>query len=437
MEKTFNFTKTEIQKLPPPLKGMDTYKDTKEKGLSLYITPAGAITFFVRKRINGRDERIKIGSFPDISIEQARKKALEIKAKVADGQNPNLEKHKMRAEITFGELFNEYLNKYSKRHKKSWQYDQREVNKYLSHWFKRKISTISQYEVRSLHDKIHDQNGLYQANRILERIRGIFNKAIEWGWEGRNPAQGIKKFREKSRDRFIQPDELPLLFKALEVEENKTAKDYILISLMTGARKSNVLAMKWDEISWDRAEWRIPDTKNGEPVTVPLIAQAIELLEKRKRLTNSPWVFPSDIGTGHLADPKKAWERVRLRATFDLWRRSPDLSNLIDEVDYNLRQKNNYVFTIVHLYSAVVKEAEKRQINLPIGLLDIRLHDIRRTVGSYQAITGASLTIIGKSLGHKSQQATQIYSRLHLDPVRASMEKASTAIFSKGVQNAE
>ncbi len=431
MNKAFNFTKTEIQKLPAPSKGMDTYKDTKEKGLSLYITSGGAKTFFVRKRINGRDERIKLGNFPDLTIEQARKKALEAKAKVADGQNPNLEKHKMRAEITFGELFQDYLEKYSKRHKRSWRYDEREVKKYLSLWFKRKISTISQHEVRALHDKIHDHNGLYQANRILERTRGIFNKAIEWGWDGKNPAQGIKKFKEKSRDRFIQPHELPLLFNALDIEENRTAKDYILVSLMTGARKSNVLAMKWEQISWERSEWRIPDTKNGEPVVVPLIEQATELLETRRRLTNSEWVFPSDQGTSHFADPKKAWERVRIRATFELWRQKPELALLIDEVDTAIRNKNNYAYTIVHLHSSVLKEATKRNIQLPTGLFDIRLHDIRRTVGSYQAITGASLTIIGKSLGHKSQQATQIYSRLHLDPVRASMEKASSAIFGE------
>lgn len=429
MSKTFSFTKTEIQKLPSPLKGMNTYKDIKEKGLSLYVTPGGAKTFFVRKRINGRDERIKLGNFPDLSVEQARKKALDVKAKVADGQNPNLEKHKMRAEITFGELFSDYLERYSKRHKRSWRYDEREVKKYLSHWFQRKISTISQHEVRALHDKLHDHNGLYQANRILERTRGIFNKAIEWGWEGKNPAQGIKKFKEKSRDRFIQPDELPLLFRALHMEENRTAKDYVLISLMTGARKSNVLAMKWEEISWPRAEWRIPDTKNGEPVIIPLIEQAMELLETRKRLTNSPWVFPSDIGTGHFADPKKAWERIRIRATFELWKKSAELARLIEEVGTALREKNKYVFTIVHLYKSVIQEAEKKNIRLPSGLTDIRLHDIRRTVGSYQAISGASLSIIGKSLGHKSQQATQIYSRLHLDPVRASMEKASATIF--------
>jgi len=78
----------------------------------------------------------------------------------------------------------------------------------------------------------------------------------------------------------------------LEQEENTTVKDYIYISLLTGARKSNVLAMRWDEISWERMEWRIPDTKNGEPVIVPLIGRAVDILKERKN-GSSPWVFPS------------------------------------------------------------------------------------------------------------------------------------------------
>lgn len=133
----------------------------------------------------------------------------------------------------------------------------------------------------------------------------IFIKTIEWGWEGQNPTVGIKKFKEKARDRFIQPHELPLIFEALKIEENETARDFILMSMMTGARKSNLLAMHWEEISWDRNEWRIPDTKNGDPLVLPLIKQAIEISRKRKDNSSSEWVFESDKKEGHFTDPKK------------------------------------------------------------------------------------------------------------------------------------
>ena len=93
---------------------------------------------------------------------------------------------------------------------------------------------------------------MYQANRLLARIHIIYNKAIEWGWEGVNPAQGVKKFKEKSRDRFLHPDELPRFFESLDAELNDTIRDYIYVSLFTGARKSNVLAMRWEEIQFER-----------------------------------------------------------------------------------------------------------------------------------------------------------------------------------------
>ena len=135
-----------------------------------------------------------------------------------------------------------------------------------------------------------------------------------------------------------------------------------------------MLAMRWSEIDWDNRTWHVADTKSGEPHVVPLIDRALEILITRKAEGPGEWVFPSMTGaTGHLADPKKAWQRI----------------------------------------------LERAEIN------DLRIHDIRRTLGSYQAIAGASLSVIGKSLGHKSQRATEVYARLHLDPVRASIEAAT------------
>lgn len=376
-----NFTKQFLQSLKAPASGRLYVADTREKGLSAYVTTGGVITFFVRKRINGRDERVVIGRYPETTVERARTQALAIKAQVAQGKDPIEDKRRMRSDITFFDMFREFMERYSKKHKRSWQYDEREVNKFLSHWFKRKAGTITKQEIQILHERIRDENGLYQANRILERISSIFNRAIEWGWHGENPARGIRKFREKSRDRFLQPDELPRFFAALDAEDNQIARDYIMLSLLTGARKSNVLAMRWEQIFFERAEWRIPETKNGDPLTVPLSQNALEILERRRHGTNSEWVFPVDASkSGHFIDPKRAWQRVLARAS----------------------------------------------------IKDLRIHDLRRSLGSWQASTGANGFIIGKSLGHKSQQATQIYARLNLDPVRESIEKATQAMMVAG-----
>jgi site-specific recombinase XerD len=423
---TIRFTKSVLESLTPPRTGRKYYHDDKEQGLSAYQTANGTISFFTRKRIDGRDTRLFIGNYPDLSIEQARNKAAELRGLVATGKNPHEERQiQKRNHQTFGELYEEYMTRYSKKHKKSWKYDEREINKFLSHWFNRRLSTISRQEVQLLHEKTYENNGLYQANRLLERVRGMFNKAIEWGWEGQNPATGIKKYKEKSRDRFVQPSEMPCLLRALEEEENETVRDFLWILLFTGARKTNTLMMRWDEIKWDIHEWRIPDTKNGEPLSVPLSTRAMEILKTRYETSNSPWVFPQDENNlKHLNDPKKGWIRTLERASYYLWRGNDRLKKLLDVIEQDLPHVPAQL-----LYKEVVRQAKLKKIALPPSLMDIRMHDIRRTFGSYQAISGASLQVIGKSLGHKSTQATQIYARLNLDAVRSSVEKATEAMF--------
>ena len=193
-----------------------------------------------------------------------------------------------------------------------------------------------------------------------------------------NPAIGIKSNKEIQRDRFLQSDELPRFFKALAEESNTTIRDYILISLLTGARRSNVLAMRWQDISFERHEWRIEETKNGTPQTVALSPEAIEILQNRKPLDNAAFVFSGNGKAGHLMEPKKGWKRILERAEID----------------------------------------------------NLRIHDLRRTLGSWQAKTGASLAIIGKSLNHKNQNTTAIYARLDLDPVRDSINTATSAMLT-------
>lgn len=421
------FTKSILDNLKPPLKGRSYFHDEKEQGLSAYITAQGSITFYTRKRINGRDVRMTIGEYPDITIEQARKKAQELKGLVASGKDPYEEKRRAKAmNKTFEELYHEYMERYAKKHKRSWKYDEREVNKFLTHWFSRRLSSIHKGEVQLLHEKIHDKHGLYQANRILERIRAMYNKAIEWGWEGVNPAVGIKKYKEKSRDRFILPNEMPCLIRALEEEENKTARDYIWMLLLTGARRTNTLMMRWVDINWEMCIWRIPFTKNGDPVTVPLVERAMNILHERRKQINSDWVFPSqEDETKHLVNFKRAWKRTQQKATIYFWHEDERCTKFVLEDDLLV---NGYE-EVNGLYERILLDAKKLKAALPPGLMDVHIHDIRRTFGSYQAITGASLQVIGKSLGHKSPQSTQVYARLNLDPVRDSIEKATKVMF--------
>jgi len=378
MSNKLNFTKKALDSIEPPSKGKRlTIYDAKTPGLAIRVTSTGTKSFIVYRKVQGKPERFTIGKYPLITIEQARNQAAGINATIAKGDSPNEQKRALRRELTLGEWFDKYLEEYAKPHKRSWQKDEAQFNRYLTSWKNRKLSTIKNEDIKALHASIGKENGIYAANRLLSLFHALFSKDIT-NWDQENPADSIKKFTEHSRERFLTGEEIPRFFKALSEEPNLVARDFFLISLLTGARKTNVLEMQWKEINFLDATWTIPKTKNGEMQKVPLVPIALNLLKELKESPASIWVFPGTGATGHLADPKKAWKRV--------------LNNA--------------------------------------GIDDLRIHDLRRSLGSWQASTGASLPIIGKTLGHKNINTTAIYARLELEPVRDSMITATTAMFT-------
>ncbi|MET0117771.1 MAG: site-specific integrase [Sedimenticola sp.] len=334
MEKEFNFTKRSIDALPIPGKGKRAiYRDKKTPGLGIRITGTGSKSFVVYRKMKGRPLMVTLGKYPQMTIEQARNEALDANQKINAGNNPNDEKRSIKDEETFGGLFQVYMDLHSKVHKRSWKDDQQRYDSYLSKWRNKKLSNIKSSDIQALHSKIGKESGIYAANRTLSLISSMFSKASDWGWKQGNPAKGIKKFKEQSRDRFLQADELPRFFKALANEPNTTIRDFFLVALLTGARRANVLAMRWDQISFEREEWKIPETKAGESHTLPLVAGVIDVLRQRKaeakrkaeeeKTEGSPFVFPGHGKTGHLVEPKTAWKRILSRAA---------LYGLIDQI---------------------------------------------------------------------------------------------------------
>lgn len=380
MANKINFTKAAIDDLALPEHGKRAdYQDTKTTGLQLRVTSNGTKTFSVLRRIHGTLERITIGRYPDLTVEQARRKAAQINSDIANELNPGEVKRGRKAELTFSVLFADYLDRHSKLNKRTWAEDESKFKTYLEKPLgNKKLSAINRADIAAIHSSITKAGHGITANRVKALVSSVFGWAISAGLWHTNPATGIKLNKENSRDRFIQGDELPRFFQALADEQNDTMRDYFLLSLLTGARRSNVLAMQWADVNLDRAEWRIRETKNGTPQTVTLSPEAMEVLRARKPTEGARYVFPGIGKAGHLAEPKKGWERILNRA----------------------------------------------------GIADLRIHDLRRTLGSWQAKTGASMAIIGKSLNHKNQNTTAIYARLDLDPVRDSVNTATSAMMA-------
>ncbi len=381
MKDRVNFTKAILDSLtkPPGTKDYVYFYDEKVHGLAVRVGQSGFKYFVFYRRVQGRPQRVAIGQYPDTSIEQARNKALELNALVSMGENPMQQRKEVAKVPTLGSVFNTYIEEYAKSHCKTWEVMIYCFNRYLNHWKDKKLDTITRGDVQAMVNRLGRENGRATANRTFELLRAVINRAKSLEiYLGENPANGVAKFRLQSRDRFLQSDELPRLFAALD-QEKPLIRHFIYICLLTGARRSNVAAMRWEEINFDAKTWRMPDSKNGQPHTVPLVAKAMEILQEREQNTGKrEWVFPGNGKTGHLVSPKDAWLRIKKRARLE----------------------------------------------------DVHLHDLRRTLGSWQAATGASLHVIGKTLNHKDSNTTAIYARLNLDPVRHAMENATNALLA-------
>jgi integrase len=315
MGKQFNFTKASLDALPMPEEGKRLVcHDTKTTGLQLRVSASGVKTFSLYRRIKaGSPERITLGRYPEMSIEQARRKSAELNAAIEFGANPAEVKRAHKGELTFGDLFKQYLDRHAKTRKRTWKEDEQRYQQYLAKPLgSKKLSNITRQSIALIHSDITRAGHPVVANRTLALISSIFGRTLEWGLVENNPARGIRRNPEKSRDRFLQSNELPRFFASLAEEPNPTVRDYFLLSLLTGARRSNMLAMRWADINLDEGIWRIPETKNGTPQNVTLSPEALAILGTRKQVAdrNATYVFPSHGKKGHLVVPHKGWLRI-------------------------------------------------------------------------------------------------------------------------------
>ncbi len=436
MSNRFRFSKTALEKLPLPAKGVRaTYYDQDISKLALRVTAAGTKSFYIVKRVGVDMVWFKLGVFPEMTVEQARRAGEVALGSFAGQDNPAEIRRSAKGMPTLSQFFVEY----GKRHghsKLAWRDDQQRFRDYLGPPLgSRKLSLVTREMVgRILSDMDRDGKSGATVNNVRALASALFGKAIEWGYVTENPVRGIKTRKAVKRDRFISATELPRFFAAVAEEPNFVVRDYFLISLLTGARRANVLAMRWADVNLQEGIWRIPRTKNGDPQNVTLSPEAIAILTQLNVLNvgkakTSQYVFPGPGASGHLVEPKKGWQRIFDRDELNQLNSLIGAANGISSkstLDLNEPEKSLEV---------ALARARKTATGLGIDVIgvripDLRIHDLRRTLGSWQAKTGASLVIIGKSLNHKNQATTAIYARLDLDPVRASVNTATSAMMA-------
>ncbi len=288
MAHQFFFNPYILDNLPSPETGFDVVQDLSEPRLRMYITQRGVKSFFVRKRIDGRDKRVIIGKYPETDIEEAR-------AKVSDILNTVSQKVPVRRKkISFKSFVNIYLEHKVRRGEDSLNKLKRAINFHFADLFEKNIQDIETNDLKKVLDNI---NGRAMALRMQELLQSIFNYAIDMGYRKNNPVDDIEKITVVRRERKLTKSGLKKLLTAIKKEKDINLRAAFLMLIYGFAPKTKVFKMRWEDLDFNHDMW-------GE---MPLSDMAILLLQDLPQ--DGEWVF---MGRGrfHLIDPRIAWKRV-------------------------------------------------------------------------------------------------------------------------------
>lgn len=273
------------------------YEVADKEGLSIRVTPKGAKTFQYRYRFFGKPDRIDYGSYPEISLSDAREYHRKDRALLEKGLNPKEVKEQYNnAKInspSLSDLANEFYTRYMikelKRPDHAYAYLERDI---LPRLGKKKAKEISRRNLVVALDNIVDRGAPVSANRTLSVVKKMFQYAIERGILESNPAIGITKKSiggiEKSKERYLSESEIKLFWLNLDTAPfSKEVANTLKLLLLTGVRVSEVVEATWSEFNMDKGIWTIPSerTKNKIPLKVPLHSSCLSVIKELKQLS--------------------------------------------------------------------------------------------------------------------------------------------------------
>jgi len=408
-------------------------------GFGVRVFKSGKKSFVLSYRTTtGRSRLMTLGRYGVLTLSQARDKAIQTLSDVVDGGDPADTRQKERRAISVRDFAKVYIDQHAKPRKKSWKEDERRLTKYvLPALGARKLSDVTRADTSRLH-KSMGQRTAYEANRVLALIAVLYTKAEEWGYvvDGHpNPAKRVTPFRERSRDRYVKPAEFPAIAAAIEDEPNLYVRAALKLYFLTGLRRAELLSLRWSDVDLDEAVLRLAETKAGNSHSVPLSAPARSILADLPRLAGNPFVLPAEAEGRHLVNVGKPWRRVRARAWLKM---NPSIEKTLRqqaERDVKLRKRHGkHTSDRPAAVEARLVQLAEAEVSGPDA---IRLHDLRRTVGSWLAMSGASLPLIGKVLNHSNASTTQVYARLAEDGPRAALDGLGEKMVQAGLKTEE
>ena len=394
--------------------------DAKVRGFGVRVYPSGVKTFVLQYRnAAGRTRKIALGRYGIVTVERAREKATKLLGAILDGRDPSQDKRENRNALTVGELADLYLSEGSveKPNKKlsSWETDRSIIDRHIKPLLGTRLARgLTPLDVARFQSEVAagktatDEKtgprgraivtgGMGVASRALSVLSAMMNFGQGRGIVTGNPTKGVEPFRGRKKERFLTDTEVAILGQALiEMECDGllpwVASAAIKLLLLTGARRGEILALRWEEVDLDRGCLRLKDSKTGAKV-IRLATAALSLLRTLPR--SSGWVLPAAKGSGHYVGLPKHWDAVRARANAIAVSRA---------------------------------EREGRSLKGVPSFDGVRLHDLRHSFASFAVQSGGPLFLVGKVLGHKQARTTERYAHTSDEPLLATAELAARRI---------
>ena len=398
--RTAKLSKKVIDDAKPEVKRFVIW-DSVKKGFGIRVETSGLKVFILRYRAGkaGRlapRREIVLGRCDNWTVEKARTEAGKVLNAVDGGKDPALERRGKRGEKTVAHLCDWYLEEGTETKKPSTlATDKGRIERHIKPLLgKKPIGDVTQADVERFMRDIAKgktaadvktkkrgraivEGGKGTATRTVGLLGGIFSFAVRRKLRADNPVRGVKRYRDQKGERFLSAKELAALGEALRASETNGANAHALAIIrlltFTGARKSEIAALRWSEVDLERQCLRLGDSKTGAKV-IPLGPPALAILSKLTRA--GEFVFPAEAGKKHFQGTEKVWKKVRQAA----------------------------------------------------GLGDVRIHDLRHSFASVGLLTGDALPVIGKLLGHADTKTTARYAHLADDPLKAAAGRISGSI---------
>lgn len=374
-------TKTLIDQADPG----ETIWDAEVRGFGVRITPSGVRSFILQYRTKIGDQgKLVLGRYPTMTVDTARKIAMEHRVSIDKGGNPSRERQQLRAAPTLADYATIYCDVYGPQQPlrpNTIKAARRILNLYaVPKYGRRKIADVVSSDVRAMVADARAGSGNAQANRLLAVLSKIFNLAIEDDARATNPCKSVKKGPEEQRSDYLMPEQVRQLLAACDASEDRSGACAVKLLLFTGARLREVLHAEWSQFDLAKGYWTKPSshTKIKREHRLALAPESIAILHELQGQREGRYLFPGRSGVGPRHDLKRPWE-------------------------------------------ALLKAA---------GIGHFRLHDLRRTTASFMISTQSDIATVGKALGHTQAQTTVRYANLFTNVQREGTERAVAAMLA-------